>query len=517
VFSRVSEKLHLDNPRTFPHMKKILDRLSFLKRHVSLDRVINFKEWLQEHTDYSTRDLKDSHQIRIAMKPKVPPLNWKQTDTPVLQGKQYASPECEYFPEMGINVLKSAPSRTSPPPWVCEVRPLFCQSQPHERMDADGSAGDGDASRGPTLATDEMDCSKFKAQLQKLRGVIEHLAANTNFFWSMRFEEETSEAMSAWWRDFLDEQERIMDDPDMRSACSLHSLPTLKAMFDNVIQAARDDPSQQQRWLRRAEAQVEAEAAMHRDSRFSIANLSLDYRAPSTSTLQVAEHTSFEPALKIYTRGVEVTRGKVCLALTTSYEDNIPVSEVFAGYVGPGSKQRSRPKLWIWVCEVQKLLWHSDDWQDVKLRVHWYRPYPRCSKRWIAGFWEKGGTPGNHKLLLDLPDDVDPNDPSYWYLEDMEIPWASVVTTFDGFKQRSVTDMDEHGKEKVDAKGKRKKTQADYMKDNIHADIVSRCAWMDSLVTKKRGPLKDAVFQQRKRAKEATAADGSRAAEGRRR
>ena len=485
VFSRVSEKLHIDNPKTLPHMQKIIDRLSFDKRHVMVDRVIDFKTWLANHIDHSFKDLKDSHQLRIAMKPKNPPLNWRQTRMPVIQGKQFAYSDKPYSPETGVSVLESVPSARDKPS-LSEIWPLFNHSQAYEReVDADGAC-----TRKQKLPSDEMDCAEFKSQLFKLRAAITYLHEEEDFFYCMRFEDQTSEVMKAWWKDFLDEQEAIMDNPERRSVRPLDAHSGLLRRFSDVISAACADPDRQQRWAR-----VDAEALAARDAmllqcQYSLENLAANYRAPCTASLQLAEHASFENMLQMYAGGRVPASGKVFLAMSTEHLEHVPSSDVFAGYMGPGSKQRSRPKLWMWVCEVQKLLWNSADWQTVRLLVHWYRPYPRCSKRWIAAFWEKGGSIENHKMVLDLPDDADPNDQAYWFMEELELPFECLLTSFDGVKKKKVIDTDEQGREKVNKDGKKKKTEAHYLPDHIQSALQERCAWLDSLAPTDAGLAK---------------------------
>ncbi len=491
MFSQVSQKLHLDNPKTLPHMQRIIDRLDMDKRHVQLDRVIDFKEYLKSHTDKTVADLKDSHQIRIAMRPKNPPSNWVDGEFPVLQGKLFADDKCSYLPEMGVMVLLSVPQAPTERPRLSELRPLYCISQAFEEVDVDPKrtladntlAATAPASKKVILAMQDMDCTPFKENLKKLRAGIDYLKEN-NFFYCTRFADETEAAMYEWWNLFLDDQEDIMDSPHRRMPAPLATHDRLLQVFTEVIVYALES-DRRRLFEEESQAAKDMQASIHRTSQYNMRNLLQNFRAPSTTTQQIAEHDSFEPLLRDLIRsGPGGPSAKLCLAISP---DRVGADDIFAGYVGPGSKQRSRPRLWVWMCEVQEVLSHSEDWQEAEVRVHWYRPYPKCSRRWIAAFWEKGGTLENNRTMLDLPENVDPNDEEYWYQEVLTVHFSTVVSSFDGFIQKSVKDTDENGREKKDADGKVKKTKGDYVPEHILRHCQERCLWLDSVHRGQRG------------------------------
>ena len=357
MFSQVSRKLAITPPKTLPHMQRVIDELLLDKRHVMLDRVIDFKTFLESYSDDSLTGLKDSHQFRIAMRPKNAPNSWVSDGLPILQGKALASSKQQYWPVVGAKPLTSIPpAQFLNNLMLSEVRPLFLIAQPkYEQtvVDIDGNVlrnTDGsERTRQANLATADMDCTEYLQKLQRLRAAISAMA-DRNYFYCTRFPEETKDNMLQWWDDFCTEQEAIMLYPQRRRSVLLSATSADKlhdAVHCLLGTSCVEHTIRVNRWVSDMVAAEELPQLLVQRSQYSESYRLLNYQAPSTRTQEVAEYDDLEPLFK----GIlEDPRAKFFLVLSCGTDaSNI---DDFAGYVGEGAKDKSKPLLWVWVAQV---------------------------------------------------------------------------------------------------------------------------------------------------------------------
>jgi hypothetical protein len=534
-FGVVSHALKKQGPKTLPHMQAVIDDI-FDKpvEHYDLPRTIDFKSWLKPFSDGSLCKLGDSHEIRIAMAPHVAaresdpalasspgPGQLGAVDSearaatatgsvrplPILQSKSLSGDDYQFAPPLGVKPLKSHPTfsvesaRSPPSPasapaantaqespvlMLTEVRPLFCGSQPKQKvfvLNDDGTPALEADGRTPKVRyvdvpTSEMDCADNLKSLDKLKDIISDLRGQNTFFNTLdNFPEHTTDAMLSWWSDFDKTQREIITVQERRLATPLNGItcPTLFAAFDNIVLQHKLDEAARHLWLTRqcTAARQRRMEELVETCQYSAASINQRFICPTTTTMEVAEYKDLrELLLGVLPNTPTASRHKPFLVLSCGTDHT--AIDSFAGYFGPGSanKAKKSPLLWAWVCEVQQVLEHSEDWTSAKVKVHWYRPAPRSKKQWTCAFWTKGSTIDNHTIVWDVDA---PQDPAHWYMEDYHITIGQVVGQFESFQEKNVTEKDENQNVVLDGNGKPKKVKGLFLYPYIQSHCETRC------------------------------------------
>jgi hypothetical protein len=522
IFGVCSHAIRTAAPRTLPHMIDVLKKTYKTRdvHHFILEHTIDFKSWLKPHSDTSLGNLKDSHEIRIAMAPYNGLVSnpdqirgssllpsYDMRPLPVLQGKPVASDDIHYMPAMGVKPLKSHPSFTvatvtghhtqhatngmaptdTDTLMLKEVRPLFCAHQPKKKVfefNDDGTPAFEQDGRTPKVkfvdvSAEDMDCRENLRALDKLKGIITELHQSKKFFYTdlQQYPEHTTDNMVSWWQDFDRTQRDIMMDPQKR--CRQPLTPTsdsrLFSAFNTVVLTHNMDDAARNDWLTRqcAAARRSRMDDLVRDSEYGVEGLLRQYTCPTTSTLEVAEYDDLRKMLEGVLPETPATRKQKPFLVLSCGTDPKAIDD-WAGYFGPGKKaaDKKHPLLWAWVCEVQEVLEHSADWTTAKLRVHWYRPAYKARKQWVCGFWTRGSTIDNKTVVWDVDE---PNDPAYWYMEDYTIHINQVIAQFDAWYEKSVPEKDDNQNTIRLANGTVKKTTGCFLKDYMQAHCERRC------------------------------------------
>lgn len=446
---------------------------------------------------------------------------------PILQAKPVAGDEFEYYPALGVKPLKSRPSFSVSADPRCsgsaaadlaapgrtpetrslqvdllaldsdstsdsllkltEVRPLFCASQPKKKvfvleddgvtpiMEADGRTP---RVRFVDVSAAEMDCSDNLKQLDKLKDIITVLRNSETFFSALSdFPEHTPEAMHAWWEEFDSTQRQIVTDPARRQAAALSSdtAPDLFSAFDNIVLQHKLDEEARHMWLTRqcSAARQRRRQELVQTGQYSAASLNQNFNCPTTTSMEVAEYKDLHALLSGVLPDTPIAqKHKPFLVLSCGTDPK--AIDAFAGYfgTGPAHRAKNKPLLWAWVCEVQEVLEHNEDWTTAKVKVHWYRPAHRSKKQWACAFWTKGSTIDDHTVVWDVDD---PQDPSHWYMEEYSISVDQVLGQFDSFHEKNVTEKDANNNAVLDANGKPKKVKGLFLYPFIQLHCESRC------------------------------------------
>lgn len=460
---------------------------------------------------------------------------------PVLQSKPVAGDEFDYFPVLGVRPLKARPqyimSTTSGPNhehggsvatsdnvagattshpqsnahshavpqqstsgldpasvlMLCEVRPLFCGCQPKKRVyvfEDDGTtpAYEADGVTPKTRLVDipstEMDCTDNLSSLEKLMTIIKVLHDKHAMYNTLeKYPEHTTEAMMSWWEEFHKYQKDIMLLPSLRGPVPLNSTtdPDLFAAFDNLILQHQLDEGARHTWLTQQcpAARMRHRQELVRTCEYSSVSLNQNFTCPTTSTMEVAEYKDLQALLAgVLPETPMARRHKPFLVLSCGTDPK--AIDLFAGYFGkgPSTKAKKSPLLWAWVCEVQEVLEHSDDWTSATIKVHWYRPAHKSKKQWACAFWTKGSTPESHTIVWDVDE---PEDPSYWYMEEYSITIGQVIGQFDSFLERNVNEKDADQNVVVDENGKAKKVKGLFLHPYIQTHCENRCQELNGM------------------------------------
>lgn len=512
-------------PRTLPHMLDVLTN-TFLKtevKHYILNHTIDFKTWLEPYADNTLASLSQSLELRVAMAPyranvstsSSPSSSGAHDDRlPILQGKACAREDFEYAPPLGVKPLKARPTFAISPVaaaagsssetdtsvlLLCETRPLFCAHQPKRKvfvLNEDGvtyaKEADGHTPRVKyvDIASADMDCKDFLKSLDKLKEVIQELQDSETFFSTdlIKYPQHTPENMIAWWSTFDETQRAIIMDPNRRRPKNLNmdTDPSLFAAFDSVILRHKLDEQARHLWLTR---QCDAALRMRTEERiiecsYSEEGLHASFNCPTTATAEVAEYDDLREMLKgVLPETPTYNKHKPFLVLSCG-TDRKAIDD-FAGYFGPGPKDKKSPLLWAWVCEVQEVVEHSTDWTKATVRVHWYRPAYKSRKQWVCAFWEKGSTAHGTKTVVW---DVDaPNDPAYWYMEDYEIKIDQVIAQFESWHEEGVAVKDASQQVVRGPDGKILKTKGCFLPKNIQRRCDDRCKQLHNTYTTQAG------------------------------
>lgn len=491
----VSTELKLHPACTLEHMKMVLSELDYKPRHVQVDDVIDFKDFLAGCMDESVANLADSHQIRIAMTPKGAGPSWtaKYPGMPVMQGMMWADQKMAYGPAGGVQPLVKEP-QPDKTVMLSGLRPLYCASQP-QRFDpkvdeltrqpiVNPNTGLAFRTNVEDVATEKMDTSSFQQSLQKLRKLIDLLAYDPKepskvYFFCPKFKDLTEESMLDWWKDFIADQDDIMKNEDRRrpKAMSIENNKGLYAVFHDTLMYYRANPqirTERQALVAKRDARLREVKVSMEDYVDSLAET---YKAPTCKHMIVAEFDSLEPMIGNVNNASGGEARTVILALSGGTD---PVKlDYYAGYMGEGSWRRNQNKslLWIWTCQVLKVISHSPDWQTAVVKVHWYRwmRLPNMTRRWVPA-WRP-----QTEHVYDLPEGRDPSDAKNWHTSNMEINLHNVMMCFGSFAEGKEKRKDPETKEyimqfdPVAQKQVHAMDKYNYIPDTEHLALKERC------------------------------------------